>query len=269
MVDNTSLTDRQLREREYYEEYSRRNIVADVNFDPVAGKEKRPWNSYWFVYQLAVEEYARGKRTLLDYGCGSGASSVRFAKIGYDVKGFDISPNNISIARTLAAKYEVYEKIELSVQSAEHLDYAAGSFDIIIGTDILHHVEIQPAIKECYRLLKRDGVAIFREHVEVPIFDYLRETRIVTAFVPKEKSFEHHITEDERKLNTDDLKIISDVFPGMSIHRFLLLSRVDRFIRKPYSSTPSLLEKVDDFIFKRFPVLDRFGGEVVLVLHKQ
>jgi 2-polyprenyl-3-methyl-5-hydroxy-6-metoxy-1,4-benzoquinol methylase len=258
-----------LREREYYEEYSRRNIVADVNFDPVAGKEKRPWNSYWFVYQLAIEAYDRGKRTLLDYGCGSGASSVRFAKIGYEVSGFDISPNNISIARTLASIYGFYEKIELSVQSAEHLDYAAGSFDIIVGTDILHHVEIEPAIRECYRLLKRDGVAIFREHVEVPIFDYLRETRLVTAFVPKEKSFEHHITEDERKLNADDLQTITTVFPGISIYRFTLLSRFDRFTRKPNSNKPSILEKIDGFIFKMLPVLARFGGEVVLVLHKQ
>jgi 2-polyprenyl-3-methyl-5-hydroxy-6-metoxy-1,4-benzoquinol methylase len=268
MIQVNDLTDRQLREREYYEEYSRRNSIAEVNFAPVAGTEKRPWNSYWLVYQLTAEEYGKGKHGLLDYGCGNGVSSVRFASIGYQVSGFDISPNNIAIARDLATKYGFDDKIELTVQSAERLDYGSESFDIIVGTDILHHVEIDHAIKECFRLLKRDGVAIFREHIEVPIFDYLRKTRIVTALFPKEKSFEQHITEDERKLNADDLKTIGSVFPAMSIHRFLFLSRFDRFVRKPNNSSPSFLEKLDSCIFKMFPALTRFGGEIVLVLRK-
>ncbi|MCP4347911.1 MAG: class I SAM-dependent methyltransferase [Desulfobacterales bacterium] len=262
------LTKRQQREREYYAEYSRTHDIKEITFDPVLREERRPWNPYWFVYELSIKEFDHGRKKLLDFGCGQGVTSVRFAKIGYDVWGFDISPDNINIAKRHAEKYGFGDKISFSVYTAEHLNYYPEQFDIIVGIDILHHVEIRSAVKECHRILKKNGIAIFREHIEVPLFDRIRNSRIVTAFYPKNKSFDKHITEDERKLTVDDIYDIKEVFNDLSIQRFVFLSRLKQFFRKADDKRPSVLEKLDYFIFDYFPFLRNFGGGVVLILRK-
>ena len=268
IMDEVKLTARQQREREYYEEFSRRQKITEINFDPVLGNEKRPWNPYWFVYQLAMKEFDYGRRKLLDFGCGIGIDAIRFAKIGYDVSGFDISPNNITIAKRLSERYGFSNRTSFQVQTAEHLYYPLEQFDIIVGIDILHHVEIRQAIKECHRLLKKKGVAIFKEHIEVPVFDRVRNTRIVTSLFSKDKSFDKNITEDETKLTIYDIDALREVFPHISTRRFVLFSRLNRFIRRPYDRSPSIFEKLDYFIFASLPSLRKFGGGVVIILRK-
>ncbi len=45
-----ALSQRQQRERAYYEQFSRRLEPNEITFDPVRGDKRSPWNSYWFVY---------------------------------------------------------------------------------------------------------------------------------------------------------------------------------------------------------------------------
>ena len=200
MMSSLSLTERQRRELEFYEEYSELTGQIEVCFDPIAGTETRPWNSYWRVIEIVRENFISESQRLLDFGCGKGGSSVTFAKIGYEVFGFDLAPNNISIAERLAQKYGVSDRIHLSVGVAEKLNYPAEHFDMIVGTDILHHVDISQSLAECSRVLKKGGLAVFHEPVRVPLFDRLRETRLGRWLVPKEASLDRHLTHDERKL---------------------------------------------------------------------
>src|SRR5205814_8679982 len=100
------------------------------------------------------------------------------------------------------------ERTHFSISVAEKLDYPADYFDMVVGTDILHHVDISQAVAECSRVLKKGGLAIFHEPVRAPVFDVLRETRFGRWLVPKEVSLERHLTHDERKLSPDDLKTI-------------------------------------------------------------
>jgi hypothetical protein len=65
------------------------------------------------------------------------------------------------------------------------------------------------------------------------------------------------------------MKIIRGAGLDVSAERFLLFSRLDRFIRKPNSKEPSFLEQMDARLFKLLPFLKRYGGIVVLVLRKQ
>jgi ubiquinone/menaquinone biosynthesis C-methylase UbiE len=263
-----TLTQRQIRELEFYEEFSERNGLAEVCFDSISGQELRPWNSYWRVAEIARLNFKGEGQKLLDFGCGPGESSVVFARIGYEVFGFDLSPNNISIAGRLAQKYRVTETTHFSVSVAEKLDYPSGSFDLVIGTDILHHVDISRALEETFRVLKKGGLAIFHEPIRAPVFDRLRETAFGKWLCPRKASLDHHITEDERKLTNDDLEIIKTVDSDFSTERFLLFSRLDRFVRSPDSKKASNLEKLDFQLFKLFPFLRKFGGIAVIVLRK-
>jgi ubiquinone/menaquinone biosynthesis C-methylase UbiE len=264
-----TLTQRQIRELKFYEEFSERNGLAEVCFDSISGKETRPWNSYWRVAEIARLHFKGEGQKLLDFGCGPGESSVVFARIGYDVFGFDLSPNNISIAGRLAEKYGVTERTHFSVSVAEKLDYPTGSFDLVIGTDILHHVDISRALAETFRVLKSGGLAIFHEPIRAPVFDRLRETAFGKWLIPRKASLDHHITEDERKLTNGDLEVIKTFDAGFSTQRFLLFSRLDRFIRNPASNKPSILEKLDFQLFKLLPFLKNYAGVAVIVLRKQ
>jgi len=268
VVTGAALTQRQARELEFYQEFSERNATSEVCFDAILGKETRPWNSYWRVAEIAQANFSSESQKLLDFGCGLGESSVLFSRIGYEVYGFDLSPNNISIAGRLARKYGVERRNHFSVSVAEKLDYPTESFDVVVGTDILHHVDISRALAETFRVLKTGGLAIFHEPIRAPIFDRLRETAIGTWLFPRQASLDHHITEDERKLTRSDFDIIRTFDANFSEQRFLLFARLDRFIRNPNSKHASCLEKLDFQLFKLLPFLRNYGGIAVIVLRK-
>lgn len=260
------LTERQKREKDYYEQFSQSfDASREVDFSPVNSTETRPWNSYWAIYHMVREQFKAGK-SLLDFGSGPGDNALRFAKIGYEVFGFDISESNVEIAKHLFRRYEMRGQFQVS--SSEKLPFDDESFDVIAGVDILHHVDIRQSIMECHRVLKKGGMAFFREPLEVGILDKVRNTPVVKVVAPKEKSFEHHITEDERKLTSLDLKIIEEIFPKMITKRFFFLARLDRFYRKGSDPSPSLLEKIDLFLFNIFPPLKKLGGVVMIILKK-
>jgi len=265
-----NLTERQKREQDYYNQFANMFSKNDeVDFSPVLGEEKRPWNSYWYTYHL-LEKAASGRRdaALLDFGSGPGENALRFANLGYMVEGFDISEKNIQMSSKLFEKYNFSDRGHFKVSAAEKLDYADETFDVIAGIDILHHVDIAAAIVECHRVLKKGGLAVFREPIDVPGWDRIRESKLVTKFFPKDASFENHITADERKLNNHDLEILKNKFPNITIDKFLLLSRFDPYLRKEHDPTPSLLEKIDAFLIKYIPGMAKLGGAMVITLRK-
>lgn len=267
-LSERKLTDRQKREREYYDDYCAVHDKMPVNFAPVEGTEKRPWNSYWHANQVALDHFHDTSQTLLDFGCGTGQQAICMAKVGYRVSGFDVSEKQIESARLRAAEYGFADRTDFSVQIAENLDYQDNSFDCILGIDILHHLEIEPSIRETHRVLKPGGIAIFREWIEFPAFDRLRESRLVQTFFPKGKSVEHHRTEDERKLNRADVEIIQRIFPLAELRKFGVASRLCRVL-PAWESATIALERIDHAVFGVAPFMAALGGEAVMVLRKQ
>jgi len=272
----STMSERQLREKEYYEKYAHSfNLNEDIDFSPIEGplleRERRPWNSYWRTYEVPIDFFKNlnnQKATLLDFGCGPGDNSLRFSRIGYYVIGFDISEANIENCKKLFAKNNQSEKATFLVSVAESLPFEDESFNVVSGIDILHHVDIPVAIKEVRRVLKSGGIAIFREPIEVPFLDFIRNTRLVKFFVPNEASLENHITEDERKLNINDFKALEKEFPNISIERSLILSRFDKFLRSKNNKKASILEKIDYLLCKIIPFYSQLGGAAVIILKK-
>lgn len=274
----TLLTERQLREKEYYEQYAEQHSISGpIDFSPIdgvlLGTERRPWNSYWRTYELPIHAYlslkpsAQQEAKLLDFGCGPGDNSLRFSRVGFKVTGFDISENNIKSCRNLFERNSTPGTFVVSV--AEQLPFADETFDVVAGVDILHHVDIVRSINEVRRVLKTNGVAVFREPIEVPLLDNIRNTALVKMLVPNKASLENHITEDERKLNKVDLELIKKIFPDITVERSLILSRLDKFVRRGSNPKASLLEKVDYLLCKVIPFYKKLGGAAVIVLRKK
>jgi SAM-dependent methyltransferase len=168
------------------------------------------------------------------------------------------------MAERLAAKYDLADRAHFSVQAAERLQYPDGEFDVIAGVDILHHVNIENAIRECLRVLKPGGHAIFLEPVEAPAFDRLRHSALVVRFFPTSASLDRHVTEDERKLSRTDLATIRRVAPTLEIEPYLLLSRLDRFHGLNRWTRWSVLERLDQVIFSVLPPSRVLAGKALL-----
>jgi len=110
----------------------------------------------------------RPGHTVLEIGCGTGMFTERFAATGARIVAVDISPDLLAKAldRRLPAdriRFEQrrFENLELSDPAIQA--WAADGFDAIIGSSVLHHLEIPDAIGTCKRLLAKGGRLVFAE----------------------------------------------------------------------------------------------------------
>jgi ubiquinone/menaquinone biosynthesis C-methylase UbiE len=99
--------------------------------------------------------------TLLEVGCGIGTDLVRFARGGALVTGVDLSKTAIDLA---AKNFELHglALVELRVANAEALPYPDATFDHVYGHGVIQYTA-DPAkiVRECHRVLKPGGTAIF------------------------------------------------------------------------------------------------------------
>lgn len=99
---------------------------------------------------------------LLDLGCGTGWTSMFFAKMGYEVVGVDIAADMIRCARDLKQR-EGLDNIDFAVSDYEHLRYES-EFDCAVFFDALHHaVDESLAVKAAFKALKPGGVCVTSE----------------------------------------------------------------------------------------------------------
>jgi SAM-dependent methyltransferase len=161
-----------------------------------------PWNMR--PYQRVLErlfpapEGVRG-RDVLDCGCGHGILSILLARRGARVRAFDITPEVVERARELARANSVDRSIEFAEGAVENLPYASATFDAVMGTRILHHVEIAPAAREIWRVLKPGGRAVFWEPTcRDPFMRCLRSIYRRIPLIPRAGTeFEHPLTRQE------------------------------------------------------------------------
>jgi len=103
---------------------------------------------------------------ILDVGCGSGWLSEYFARLGYIVKGIDISPELIQMSRERIARvpydvdHETVLRCEFAVHDIEH-DSLDEQFDGVICYDSLHHFEDERAVVANLSALTAYGGSLF------------------------------------------------------------------------------------------------------------
>jgi 2-polyprenyl-3-methyl-5-hydroxy-6-metoxy-1,4-benzoquinol methylase len=206
-----------------------------------------------------------GKR-VLDCGCGFGAISVILAKRGASVEAFDISPNMVGIAQRLIRENSVEASVTVREGALENLCHPAGTFDLAVGTTVLHHTDIEPAAREIHRVLKPGGRAVFWEPiVKSPLREAMRKLyrRFLTILV--------HGSEDEHPLTREEIAILERVLgevrirtcsaaPLSLILNKLLPLRIPRIRR--------MVEKVDVVIDRALPFLRRLETSHILVFTK-
>jgi SAM-dependent methyltransferase len=114
------------------------------------------------LLELAVRHLApdgaRGGR-LLDVGCGHGRNAELFRRLGMDVAGIDVDEPALSAAR------QRYPQIDFQTGDVQNLAFPDATFDAVFSASVLQYVDWPRAIRECRRVLKPGGKAVFIENL--------------------------------------------------------------------------------------------------------
>ncbi|MBR9977839.1 MAG: class I SAM-dependent methyltransferase [Bacteroidetes bacterium] len=214
---------------------------------------------YYILMQRAREKYNRriltlapGRR-LLEYGCSDGEATRLWAEQGAQCTGIDISPEAIRHARMRAEEAGLHIRYE--VMNAEAMSFDDASFDVVVGTGILHHLELDSAYAEIARVLSDDGHAIFIEPLgHNPLINLYRR------LTPAMRS------EDEHPLRIGDLGLASRYFGHVNVHYQNLFT----FAGLPFRNTrlfPPLhgfLRGIDAALFTVLPFTKRMAWLVYI-----
>jgi SAM-dependent methyltransferase len=112
-------------------------------------------------YWARVDQLTVGA-DILEYGCAYGDNALRLAATARSVTGIDISDVAIEKGRA-RARQRGLANVRLEAMNAEAMDFPDASFDLVFGSGIIHHLDIDRAFAEIARVLRPGGRAVFVE----------------------------------------------------------------------------------------------------------
>lgn len=124
-------------------------------------------------------------RTLLDLGCGAGATSIFWARAGATVTAVDFSAVAIAALRERCASLGLTH-VTAVVADAMTID-RLGPFDCVFGSMILHHLEpFEQFAATLRRSVKNGGKAFFYENnAASDLLIWFRQNLVGKLWVPK------------------------------------------------------------------------------------
>jgi len=166
------------RERRFHDGWAAGTAAPDVPvhsaFEALTAPENR--------FILGLVGGLRGRR-VLDLGSGLGEAAVYFALQGARVTATDISPEMCALCVEAGRRHGV--EIKAITTPVEHLDVPEGSFDVVYGANLLHHVtDLDATLAAVRRALRPGGRCYFWDPLAYnPVINVYRSmaTRVRTT----------------------------------------------------------------------------------------
>jgi SAM-dependent methyltransferase len=156
------------------------------NWDSPSGRRRAERRAALYVEQGAL---APGRRAL-ELGCGTGLFTEKVARSGATLVGIDLSQDLLARARARTASLP---NVRLTCGNAEETGFPDASFDAVYGSSILHHLDLDRALREVARVLRPGGVAVFTEpnivNPQVAVMFHLHLTKKYFGVSPDERAF--------------------------------------------------------------------------------
>jgi ubiquinone/menaquinone biosynthesis C-methylase UbiE len=117
---------------------------ARDRFEYIAGRAGRPYGN------------------VLELGCGTGFFLLNLKLAGVVDHGHvtDLSPGMVEVAQRNASRLGF--EVEGRVADAERIPYDDGTFDLVVGHAVLHHIpDVEQSLREVLRVLKPGGRFVF------------------------------------------------------------------------------------------------------------
>jgi len=184
------ITDKKYQSRQAEHEIAHSKRLASVDTELVwgwgtpAGKMRAKRRGELIISFSEMDSKSR----ILEIGCGTGLFTEMFSKTGAEIIAVDISPELI-----VEAKKRNYPggNVQLVCQRFEDLQNIE-TFDAIVGSSVLHHLDIEKALSVIFKLLKSGGRFAFTEPnmLNPQVFSVLTFLRKHLDFVsPDETAF--------------------------------------------------------------------------------
>ncbi len=242
-----SLSDTNIREKEFH------NKLHSSGDERSQNKFYKALNNLYEDFLVSLKSKIPNKN-VLDFGCGKGSYTEKVVYFNPSkITAIDISEKAIEIA-----KNKNLNKVDYMVENCENTKLNSSSFDIVYGVGILHHLNLNKAIKEIERLLKKDGTLVFIEPLGTnPIINFYRK------LTPNARS------KDEHPLTFNDIKYFKSLFKEVEInyYGFFTLIFFPLYKSPKNSKIFSFLSGIDKILFK-IPIF-RFLAWSILVKAKK
>jgi SAM-dependent methyltransferase len=247
-------TDRLQREQRFHDRQARARAVTfaaepnRLHFRDADYLDHEPWVRPAFARLGGVSG-----QPVLDFGCGHGMAAVVLARHGAVVTACDLSAGYVAEA---GARARANEADVHCVQADGHrLPFAAGSFAVVWGHAVLHHLDVPIAARELWRVLRPGGIAVLCEPWGGNPLAVLARRWLPYAG-------KGH-TPDEEPLNSRHVRQLANIFGRVEVEGFQMLGALRRAL-----PLQSALDRADCRLFRLFPALRRLGRYVVLTLRK-
>lgn len=215
------------------------DLNAEREYENKKARGENPRSSqskYYWAIALAVENHNRitldsiAEKSVLEIGCASGYDAVSYSKYATKYVGVDISDAAIKNANELKLT-----NAEFICVDGHNIPKDDGSFDCVIVNSLLHHLDLEVTFREIHRLLRKDGVLIFREPLGTnPLFQFYRKLTPTARTV------------DERPFTFSDLRLMNEYFLLERVQWFGFLNIMSAFIKLDFVRLA--LTKIDNLI---------------------
>ena len=242
------------------ERLSREKAYHDQRFGG-DNSERSAARKYYSLMNKAGQEYRSvaiatcGNGHLLEYGCGTGRQSQVWLRTGARITGIDISSEAIEKAKTTIMGTEFADRAEYYEMNAEAMSFKDDTFDVIVGSGIIHHLELDPCYSELARVLKPGGLAVFMEPLG---HNYL--INFYRKLTPGMR------TEDEHPLRMEDIRHAERYFNNVKASYYNLTTLLAVPFRKTFLFKPlfNMFHQLDRALFKVLPFLRKHAWFIVL-----
>jgi SAM-dependent methyltransferase len=123
------------------------------NWESPAGKKRWQRRTAMLSGHISPEMY------VLELGCGTGYYTKELLQTGARICAIDISPDLLAIARRNIHT----ERVSFVQENAYSMGFKDNTFDTVVGSSVLHHLDIDKAMHEVFRVLKPGGQIAFTE----------------------------------------------------------------------------------------------------------
>lgn len=223
---------------------------------------------WWEDFYLPVFEYVLPKigtlegKKVLELGTGTGGTATLLAKRGASVVGIDLLPFRLAEAQARAAEHNVAEAVNFALMDAMHLAFPDNTFDFIISKSVLVFTDHRQTAKECYRVLKPGGKAIFMENMRHHPGVWLYR-KMFLKYAGKLRYF-----------SVGDIETVGTEFEKLE-HREFHISAVGALFWQKCISIPlfyrwslRILKVIDTSFLKYLPFLNRFCWITAMICRK-
>ena len=187
-------------------------LVDRESYDVIIDSRRKEFLKRWLVGKSGL---------LLDYGCGD-ASFSRFIteELKTEVVGVDVSKGMVRYASAKG------KGINYLVADCHALPFKNGSFDVVMGMGIFHHLNLRTAIFECNRVLRKGGFLVAFEPNSLGLLSFIGRKLFKTKIhTPGERtytywSFVNKMKNGFRVVDLQFLSFLGFVFPFIWASKF-------------------------------------------------